>query len=70
MQIEKSILPGTYPVDIEIKGNGEIVAEIAEGEHKGEKLTLSPIGVTKKSHEESKKRKKIALRSRQINRKR
>ena len=70
MNVEKPILLGNYPVNIENKENGEIVAEIAEGEHQGEKIILSPIGITKKNHTESKSRQKIAKKSRRINRRR
>ena len=48
MHIEKQIYPGDYLVNVENMENGEIVYEIAEGEHKGEKIIISPIGITKK----------------------
>jgi hypothetical protein len=70
MHIEKQIYPGDYLVNVENMENGEIVYEIAEGEHKGEKIIISPIGITKKNRAESKRRQKIAKKSRRINRKR
>jgi hypothetical protein len=46
----------------------EEVAKLPHFEHSETKTILSPIGITKSNHEESKKRKKMADKSRRINR--
>jgi len=46
------------------------VAELPHAEHSEIKFrVMSPIGITKASHEESKKRRKAASKSRKLNRK-
>lgn len=60
MHIEKSILPGTYEAVLEQNQDGQIVAEIAEGENKGEKIIFTP----KKANGEVKNHKQRRLRHR------
>ena len=69
MKVDNPIPAGEYPVDVTVQPDQTIIAEIVEGDHKGEKVTLSPRGITKKSHEEPKARRKMAARSRKLNRK-
>lgn len=69
MNVEKPIPAGEYPVDVTVEPNQTIIAEITEGDHKGEVIKLSPRGITKKVNEEPKARRKMAARSRKLNRK-
>ena len=75
MNFEKPISTEIYPVELEFKkgidaASEVITAKVLEGEHEGEKIEFSPIGITKKVKVKSKHALKMAKHSRKRNRNR
>lgn len=65
MHIEKPIPPGTYDAIVQQDPQGQIIAEVAEGDHKGEKIIFTPKN--KNGEVKNHKQRRLRHRSKKLN---